>query len=175
MIRANRIIRTALIAGMLAELGVLGAEAALRVLRRHSAAATGSLVASLSGYGLDVGAGLQDPGVDGCTVVRFVSRRCEFCTSEEADWRGLGNDLRAHRCKFIVLLPGLSGAPYYQTGNVPQIVWVPLDWAGATNLRVTPTAMVFERGKLIWEREGELDAPSLSDLRTCVRRLGHGS
>ena len=131
-------------------------------------------VPTVMGYGLDFAQGAHQIG-EQCTVFRFVNRHCGFCDMEEPLWRSFESAPAHQRCDVVILLPSFGDAPYHASrGEGQEIIWVPLDFAEAINLMVTPTTFVMERGKIVWSRVGGLRPEDLASLISTIERAPLG-
>lgn len=160
------LVAAVLFEGVLLALGFVG-----RRQLQQSMLQPGAELSGLSGYQADI-AGGPFRAAAGCVLYRMVSHRCVVCGREEPDWKRFMRDEAGSRCQMVVLLPGLEPVPYYPKstamGAVPQIAWVPLDWAEQVRLFETPTTILTRGGRIAWVREGAMDAQSFSALRDAM-------
>lgn len=168
MSRLPALIRTALVAGVLLEAAVLAGNGVNRWRMRNDAIESGLPLPGFEGYGLDFAKGPHRLATT-CTIFRLVSRDCPFCSREEQQWQKMRRGIDSRGCRILILLPDLRQAPYYfRSSSVPEVIWVPLDWARAITLAITPTTIVEYRGRVVWAHQGGLDAAGFSSLRALI-------
>src|SRR6185312_2846453 len=161
----------ALAGAAMIEIAVLAGGALNNWRARRYGLEAGAELPGLTGYGLDIAAGPRQLRA-ACTALRLVSRRCGFCGQEEPDWRRLAPMMNAKHCELVLLLPGLNAAPYYpRASRIPEIVWVPLDWARTVNLLVSPTTILTYKGRIRWVRQGGLGPVPFSILTSEIETL----
>lgn len=170
---AGSLCRAALIAATLLESFVLAGGAIEGRLGRRSSAAvrSGQPMVALVGYGLNRESTPSAPH-SGCTALRVVSKQCGFCREEEPEWRRLEPALSRKGCTLALLLPTLADAPYYGIADqIPEVVWVPLDWAAGNEVTVTPTTILRVGGRVIFSKGGELAPADDAAIRSLLARL----
>jgi len=143
--------------------------------------ATGVVRRRIARYGIEIGATLPSvtgyplhyrssffAAADGCVIYRVVSGSCAACRLEEPLWRRATWAGAGAGCEIVLLTPDLEAAPYPAPSLVPQIQWVPLDWARSVRLAMTPTTIATVNRQIVWAYQGELDPGHFAALE---RRL----
>lgn len=172
MRRARDLLHAALALAVLAEATVLVGGAYFQFRQKLAMIKPGSALPSLQGYGLDFEWGVRAAPSD-CAIYRVASYGCVSCRNEAPAWQEFwvksGNN---GACAALEVLPGFQLGQFTPRGQaVPQLVWVPLEWARAADIVVIPTTILASRGRILWVHEGAMGAQDFAELRTQVTRL----
>jgi len=143
----------------------------LKIRKDSSLYASNTRMSLPSGYLTDHRFATAGPAP--CYLVRLSSDNCRFCRLDKAEYARLVEQAEKTRCRVIILAPQLGQTNEYGAGSdAMQFQFIDMSFGRELNPFITPQTLLLDRGgRIVWDREGSIDADSLSSGLRAIAKL----